>query len=181
VTDPATQRVFLWLDRAFWLIWLGFPLLIWLLVQQVRNGPAELAALAPDQAACLAELPQPARFSPTGQWVFWGSFAVEMAIYAVLLALAHRVVHRCATGQIFVAPMIASLRQIGLIIAIFPLVDLILQNLGTWAYVQTGDLLAFSGSFALDVPVIGVGLLLMTMAAAMRLAVQMHDEARLTI
>jgi hypothetical protein len=181
VTDPATQRLFYWLDRAFWLIWLGFLVLIWVLVREVQDSPAALAALAPDQAACLAELPQPALFSSAGQAVFWGGFAVEMAVYAVLLLMAHQVIHRCATGQIFVAPMIASLRRIGLVIAIFPLVDLVIQNLSAWAYVHTGDMIAFSGRFALDMPVIGVGLLLVTMAAAMQMAVQMHEDAALTI
>jgi hypothetical protein len=181
MTDPATQRLFFWLDLVFWLIWLGFLALIWVLVREVRNGPADLAALAPDQAACLAALPQPTMFSIAGQAVFWGGFAIEMAIYAVLLFLAHQVIHRCATGQIFVAAMITTLRRIGLMIAVFPVIDLLIQNVSAWAYVQTGDMVVFSGAYALNVPVLGVGLLLVTMAAAMRMAVQLHKDAELTI
>jgi hypothetical protein len=179
--DPKTQQFFNWLDWAFWLIWLGFLALIWQLVREVQNSPATLAALAPDQAACIAALPQPALFSPAGKSVFWGGFAVEMAIYAVLLVMAHQVIHRCATGQIFVAPMITTLRRIGLMIAAFPVIDLLIQNISAWAYVQTGDMVAFSGAYALNIPILGVGLLLVTMAAAMRIAVQMHEDAELTI
>jgi hypothetical protein len=181
MTDPATQRLFYWLDRAFWLIWFGFLALIWVLVREVRNSPADLAALAPDQAACLAALPQPAAFSAAGQAVFWGGFAIEMAIYAVLLFLAHQVVHRCATGQIFVAAMITTLRRIGLMIAAFPVIDLLIQNVSAWAYVRTGDMIIFSGTYALNIPVLAVGLLLVTMAVAMRMAVQLHQDAELTI
>lgn len=181
MTDPKTQRLFLWIDRAFYLIWLCFPVMIWLFVQAVQNAPAELAALAPDQAACLQALPQVAFFSTSGTWVFWTVFGIQMLFYTVLLALAHQVVHRCATGRVFVAAMIVSLRRIGIIIAAFPFVDLVMQNLSLWAYVKTGDLLVFLPSYALDVPVIGVGLLLVTMAAAMRMAVDMHSDAELTI
>ncbi len=179
--DLATQRLFVWLDRAFILIWLGFLAFVWALVREVQTAPAALAALAPDQAACLDALPQIPRFSTAGQVVFWGGFAVEVAVYAVILFLAHQVIHRCATGRVFVGAMIASLQRIGIIIAVYPLIDLAIMNLSDWAYVLTGDIIAFSGSYALDMPVMGVGLLLVTMAAAMRMAVQMHEDAALTI
>ena len=154
---------------------------IWQLVREVQNAPATLAALAPDQAVCLAGLPQIARFSTAGQVMFWGGFAVEIAIYAVILLLAHQVIHRCAAGWVFVGGMITSLQMIGIIIAAFPLIDLVIVNLSAWVYVRSGDMIAFSGSYALDVPVMGVGLLLVTMAAAMRMAVRMHEDAALTI
>jgi hypothetical protein len=181
MTDPTTHRLFYWLDRAFWLIWLGYPVFIWLLVQSVLDAPAQLLALAPDQAACLGELPLPTTFSATGQWVFWGGFAVQMALFALLLAMAHAVIHRCATGRVFVAGMISTLHRIGLLIIAFPVIDLLLQNLSMWVYVQTGDAMSFSADLALDVPVIGVGLMLITIAAAMRMAVQLHHDAELTI
>jgi hypothetical protein len=41
--------------------------------------------------------------------------------------------------------------------------------------------MTYSPDFALDLPVIGVGLLLITIAAAMRMAVQLHQDAELTI
>lgn len=179
--DAATQRLFLWLDRAFWLIWLGFPVLIWVSVQAVMNAPAEILALAPDQAACLADLPMVATFSTAGRWVFWGVFGIEMAFYAVVLGMAHGVIHRCATGRVFVDGMIGTLRNMGILIALFPVVDIILANLSLWAYVATGDIPVFLPNFALDIPVIGVGLLLITIAAAMRMAVQLHQDAELTI
>jgi hypothetical protein len=181
MTDPSAHRLFTWIDRAFWLIWLGFMALVWTLVHEVQTAPERLEALAPDQAACLSELPLVVRFSAAGQAVFWTGFAIEIVLYAVLLALAHQVVHRCATGRVFVDGMIVSLRRIGWIIAGFPLIDLAIVNLSAWIYVRTGDVLAFTGSWTFDFPVLGVGLLLVTMAAAMRLAVRLHRDAELTI
>jgi hypothetical protein len=179
--EHESQRLFVWLDRAFLLIWLGFLAFVWMLVREVLDAPKALATLAPEQAACLQGLPQLSAFSQTGQIIFWAGFAFQIAIFALILALAHQVIHRCATGQVFVDKMISSLQRIGIIIAAFPVLDLVIQNLSAWAYVQTGDLIAFSGSYALDVTVVGVGLLLVTLAAAMQMAVQMHEDAALTI
>lgn len=179
--DAATHRMFYWLDRAFWVIWLGFPVLIWVSVQAVLNAPAQILALAPDQAACLADLPMVATFSTAGASVFWGGFGFQVAFYAVVLGMAHQVIHRCATGQVFVDTMIRTLRTMGILIALFPLVDIILANLSLWAYVTTGDIPVFLPTYGLDIPVIGVGLLLVTIAAAMRMAVQLHQDAELTI
>jgi hypothetical protein len=181
MTDHTTNRLFYWLDRTFWLIWLGFPLFVWLLVQSVLDAPTQLMAQAPKEMACLADLRLPATFSPVGQWMFWSAFAVQMALLATLLVMAHAVVHRCATGRVFVSGMIRTLHGIGVLIVAIPVVDLLLQNVSTWVYVQTGDLQVFTANFALDVPVIGVGLLLVTIAAAMRMAVQLHQDAALTI
>lgn len=181
MNDPRTYRLFQWLDRAFWLIWLGFPLLIWSLMQQVLDQPAQLARIAPEQAACLAGLPQVALFSTGGKVAFWAAFSIEMAIYAILLLMVHRVIRRCARGDVFVSAMIRSLRTIGIIIAVLPVIDWTLETATGWFYVQTGDMPFFEWSFALDVPVTAVGLLLVTMAAAMRMAVTLHRDAELTI
>jgi hypothetical protein len=151
------------------------------LVREIRAAPERLAELAPDQAACLADLPQLARFTPTGQAIFWTGFAVEFAVYAVLLALAHQVIHRCATGRVLVAQMIGSLRWIGLVIAGWPLLDLLIVNLSEAAFVATGDMPFYRPTVALDLPVLGVGLLLLTMSVAMAQAVRLREDADLTI
>lgn len=169
------------LDRAFWLIWLGFPLLIWQVVAEARIGTAQLEALYPDQRACLALLPQIDAFSGAGQALFWSLLALEFTVYAVLLGLAHRVIQRCASGRIFVSEMIGTLRAIGLIIAIWPVAELLLSNLVFFVLSRLGDMKSFAPSFALDLPVLGVGLLLLTIAAAMRQAVALREEAELTI
>jgi hypothetical protein len=181
MADARTQRLFLMLDKAFWLIWLGFPILIWLIVTEVLDAPSRLVDLAPDQVACIDALPMVVNFSAIGQAAFWVSLAFELAANALLLGLAHRVIHRCATGRVFVAEMIGTLRLIGWIIALWPMADLILSNATLAVFTAMGDIAAYQPNFALDLPVLGVGLLLITMAAAMRMAVRLHDDAALTI
>lgn len=179
--DAKAARLFTWLDRGFWLIWLGFPVMLWLVVGNILSAADRLTELLPEEAACIARLPQVMNFSALGQGVYWTGFAVTTGMYVVLLALAHRVIHDCAAGRIFMAQMIGSLRSIGWLILLFPVVDLALGNLAMAAYVATGDLPQFLPDFALDVPVMGVGVLMVTMAAAMRLAARLQQDAALTI
>jgi hypothetical protein len=179
--DTKAEQLFTWLDRGFWLIWAGFPLLIWAVIHGTLTAPDQLAAQLPDQAACIASLPNVRTLHLWSQLVFWGSFGVEFALYAVLLAHAHLVIHRCALGQVFVDPMIRVLRRVGLIIAAFPVLDLALGNLTNWVLYAAGDTAVFQPSFALDLPVLGVGLLLLAVAYAMRQAVALHRDATLTI
>ncbi|MEI6099782.1 MAG: hypothetical protein WCS20_16125 [Alphaproteobacteria bacterium] len=179
--ETKSDGLFTWLDRGFWLIWAGFPLLIWAMVDGTLSAPDLLAAQLPDQAACIANLPNATTLHPMSQAVFWGAFAVTTSVYAVLLAHAHLVIHRCAQGQVFVAPMIGILRRIGVIIATFPLLDLAMGNLFAWVVYASGDSAVFLPTYALDLPVVGVGLLLLAIAYAMRQAVALHRDAALTI
>jgi hypothetical protein len=181
VAGKGAERLFTWLDRGFWLVWVAFPLLIWAIVRGTLTAPDQLAAQFPEQAACIAALPHVLTLQPLSQAVFWGGFAVEFAIYAVLLAHAHLVIHRCAKGQVFVTPMIGILRRIGAIITLFPLFDLVMGNLITLTLYAQGDVAVFQPSFALDVPVLGVGLLLLALAHAMQQGVALQRDAALTI
>lgn len=181
MNNHATQRLFIYADRAFWLIWLAFPILVWLTVRDVLDAPATLAAVAPQQQACLQTLPLVVNFSQAGQVIYWLLVSVELGLYVVLLGMAHRVIHTCAVGRVFVADMIGTLRLIGWIITLWPVADLILSNLafGFWTY--QGDLAAFVPNYALDLPVVGVGMLLIVMAQAMQMAIALHRDAELTI
>jgi hypothetical protein len=179
--EGSAETLFTWLDRSFWLVWLGFPLLCWSVVHGTLTAPDQLAAQLPDQAACIARLPNVMTLHPWSQAVFWGTFAFENLVYAVLLAHAHLVIHRCARGQVFVQPMIAILRRIGAIITGFPLLDLAFGNLVSWVLYLQGDVAVFQPSFALDVPVVGVGLLLLAIGYAMRQGVSLQRDAALTI
>jgi hypothetical protein len=108
---------------------------------------------------------------------FWSGIVCQFTVYAVLLAPAHMVIHRCATGQIFVDGMIRILRRIGLIISFWPVIDLCLGNLANWTAYAAGGLAIYEPLLALDLPVVGVGLLLV----AMRMAVALRQDVDLTI
>jgi hypothetical protein len=180
-TDVRTERLFVWMDRAFWLIWLAFPVLIWLLVSEVLAMPERLAELAPDLAGCLAALPQLANFSLVGRAAFWLGFSAEFVVYAVILALAHLVIHRCAVGRALFDDMIRVLRWIGIVIAGWSAAEVVLANLLGLALLASGDVPVFEPVFTLDLPVLGVGLLIVALSVAMGHAVRLREDADLTI
>ena len=174
-------RLFRWLDRAFWAVWIGFPVFAAVVVTDILRARDRIASAMPEAAACLADLPDPARFTATGQALFWGAIALHFAIYAGLLALGHAVVRDCARGRVFVAPLVARLQALGALVAAYPLVDLAVSNGLGAALAATGDLPAFAPDLALDVTVLGVGLLLLALATAMAAALRLREDADLTI
>lgn len=177
----ADGRLFRWMDKGFWLIWLAYPAMVAVLALDVTRDPATLEGLSPEQQACVATLPFVGRFSRAGQAVFWAGFAFELALFGVLLALGHRAVRRCARGRVLVGEMIGSLRAIGLAITGWALAKPVVSNLSLWALYNLGDAPWLGPDLVLDAPMLGFGLLTLTMAGAMAQAVRLREEADLTI
>ncbi len=181
MSGARPDGLFAWLNRAFWGVWLAFPVYLWIVVRDILGQARALTVLAPDQAACLAGLPLVTSFSLPGKLVFWAGFGLNFLLFALVLGLAHSVIRSCAQGRLFVAPLVRVLGWIALIITLFPVWDLGLSNLMAVALVATGDLPAFLPDLAFDVTVFGVGLLLLAIAAAMRQAMGLQRDAELTI
>lgn len=178
MTGIASQRVFRVLEKAFWALWLFFPVYVVVLVREILADPV---AAYPGLAECAGVIPQVAGFGLAGQAVFWSGFALHLVVFAALVALAHAVVRSCARGRMFVAPLVRHLRHIGWIVVCYPVLDLAVVNLSGMALEATGDLPGFAPTFALDLPTLGVGLLLLTMAMAMGQAMVLQQDADLTI
>jgi len=177
---PET-RLFLWLDRCFWAVWLGFPIYAGVVVSDILRARAMIADTVPETAICLADLPDPTRFSVSGQVLFWGWITLHFVFYAGVLALGHAVVRDCTRGRIFVAPLIARIKLIGVLVAAYPLLELALANAVAAALAAMGDLPTFAPELAFDVTVLGVGLLLLALASAMAAALRLREDADLTI
>jgi Protein of unknown function (DUF2975) len=178
---PANSRWYTLLDRAFWLIWLFFPLLIWMVLRSANDEAALKEQLPNLDPACLAALPQTANFSTAGLWASNGYIVWQLALYAALLFIAHRTVHRCAQGRIFVDDTLKALHAVGMIIIAFPLVDLILINALAFFLVVTGDLPSFTPNFLFDIAPFGVGLLILTMRMVIQHAIALKQDHDLTI
>jgi hypothetical protein len=169
------------LERIYRAIWIAFPIYVAYQVWQVLTLPDRLAGLDPALASCMQHLPIVTSFSVAGMVVYWTAFAIEMGIYAALLVLGHRVLARCAGGRIFVPDLVGSLRAIALIITIMPVFDLVLQNALLGLLAALGDMPFYTPSFDFDVTIFGVGLLMLTVTAAMGRAVAMREDQDLTI
>ncbi len=175
------SRQFVWLDRLCWLAWLVFPFLIWSTYQSLNDANALQAQLPDIDPNCVKSLPQVPSFSPLGKAATFGYLAAQYVIYAVLLALAHLTIHRCAVGKIFVADTLKTLGIAGAIIVAWPFVDLALGNLHALLLYRTGDLKSFTPNYLFDVAPFGVGLLILTMRAVIRHAIALKQDNDLTI
>jgi hypothetical protein len=180
MTPARRQALHRWLDRAFTLIWLGFPVVLALSARDALTMRARAAA-DPSFAPCAGLVPDVAALGQLAAALWWGAFAIEFAFYAAVLFLAHRVVRRCAQGRALVAEMIGTLRAIGLLIASWPVVDLVLSNGLMAALHALGELPFWEAHLLPDLPTLGVGLLFLTMAEAMAQAVALREDADLTI
>ena len=176
------MKLFKTLDRLFWLVWLAFPVIIWLSYLSVQGQSADLLAeLPPAFAACADALPNITKFSTGGKAAVIVFFLAQFLIYGALLALAHLTIHRFARGQVFVADTLRTLGLLGIIIALWPFFDLLSSNLLGLAVRATGDMKGFAPDFLFDIGPFGVGLLIITLRAALRHAIAMKHDQDLTI
>ena len=118
------QRWFRRLDWAFWMIWAAFPVMVWLAYRTNTTASAALAeSLSPDQAKCAGIVANPLGMSGVGQVLFWSLFALQLSFVAALIGILHRIVHRFASGRIFVSETLQGVWLMGIILMIWPFVD----------------------------------------------------------
>ncbi len=175
------KRFFTILDRLFWIVWLLFPVFMWLVVQGALTESATIADISRVSAVCADLIPQVRNFSLGGKAVVFTYVALAFLIYGVLLAIAHVTIHRFATGQVFVANTLRALGLLGLIVVIWPFFDLAAANLVNYGILLTGDVKTFEPMTIFDVGPLGVGLLILTIRTALQHAIVMKQEQDLTI
>lgn len=174
-------RLFVVLDRLFWLVWVALPIVMWLTYSTVLDQSAVRAELPADASNCADLLPQVALFSRSGKAGVLGYFVFQYAVYAWLLFLAHTAIHRCATGRVFVSGTLDTLKLLGIIIVAWPFADLAASNLLEYALTLTGDLKHYNLNLLFDVGPFGVGLLILTMRAVLGHAIVLKQDHDLTI
>jgi Protein of unknown function (DUF2975) len=175
------KPLIIWLDRAFWLVWLLFPSLLWLTYRSVAD-----ASLIPElypgiDPTCLEKLPQVPNFTQGGKIATYILVTAQLSMYALMLAFAHLTIHRFAKGRIFVQDTLKTLSLIAWAVIIWPIFDLIASNIWQYVIYRTGDMPSYVPYSALDVAPIGVGLLLLTMRVAIGHAIVMKQDQDLTI
>lgn len=174
-------RVFQWLDKLFWLVWLAFPVLLWQTYATVIDQSTLAAELPKGAENCAELIPRVANFSFQGKASFVVYFVGQYVIYALLLWLAHTAIHRCATGRVFVSDTLQTLGLLGVIIVFWPFYELITTNLLAYSLTVTGDMKTYRPDFLFDVGPLGVGLLILAMRAVIGHAINIKKDHDLTI
>ncbi len=179
--DTIQTPTFVVLDRLFWLVWLAFPVLIFLTYRSLSDGNALQAQLPDVDPACVASIPQVANFSVAGKAATFAYYCWQYAIYAVLLAFAHMTIHRCAVGKAFVVDTLRALGVLGAIVVAWPFADLALSNLLAFIVYRTQDVKTFEANYFFDIGPFGVGLLLLTIRTVIAHAIALKQDHDLTI
>lgn len=179
--NPPESRLFIWLDRLFWLLWPAFAGMILLAYMATVTGDQQIAASGTIKEECLAQLPRFSAFSAGGKTAYWVLFSFEFLVYGALLALAHLMIHRFARGRVFVADTLSSLKWLGMIVTAWPFYEILSSNGLTYALYRLGDLKLFQPTLVPDLPVFAVGLMILTLYAVMRRAIELKTDTDLTI
>lgn len=175
-------RWFRRLDLAFWAIWAALPVVVWLAYRANTTASASIAAsLSPENAKCAGLVANPLDMSPHGQSLFWALFALQLSFFAVLIGILHRMVHRFASGRIFVAETLQGVWWMGIILVIWPFVDLTSSNTVAYLLHEFGDIKFFLPSYNVDIGTIAGGVFLMALKFVIEHAILLQSENELTI
>ncbi|MBK5653857.1 MAG: DUF2975 domain-containing protein, partial [Rhizobium sp.] len=170
------------LDRAFWVIWLSLPVVLWLAYYRTTTAPGTIAeSLGGEQAKCASIVVNPLAMSTTGQLLFWSLFALGVSFYAVLIGMLHRMVNRFANGRIFVSETLQGVWWMGIFLVVWPFIDTITTNAVIYVLYRIGDIKFLLLNYNLDVGTIAGGVFLMALKFVIEHAILLQSEHDLTI
>ncbi len=179
-----SERRFDWftrLDRAFWVVWLLFALLVVLAYRQASD-PGAAFEVMPGRADCRDLLPHPARMSTAGRTIYWLLFAFQLSIYVVLLTVLHRIIHRFARRQVFVAETLERVWFMGLVLIAWPFLEAVVGYSALALLKWFGDLPGIKIPVpTLDVGPLAVGLFLIAIKYVLEQAIALKTDNDLTV
>lgn len=183
MTQDFNVRIkrFVMLDRLFWLVWLGLPVMIWVAYSTANDPSALVAQLPPGLAQCARLMVRPGEMSPDGRVLYWALFGLQISIYLVLLGALHLVVHRFARGQVFVSETLPTVFWLGVTLIVWPFLDTAATQMVLAALKARGDVPVYLESYAIDVAPVAVGLFLVALYYVLDHAIAMKSEHDLTI
>lgn len=176
-----STRWFRIFDKAFWLIWLGFPLMMWLVYLTNTNAPQIGEQLPTEYKNCVALMPTPQTMQGLSAAIFWGMFVFNFSIYVIVLTVFHVIVHRFACGQIYVSETLASLQLVAIALIAWPFLDSLVQNAGLYALHQRGDLPIYLPNMVIDIGPVAIGVFLLAIKLMLNHAIALKSEHDLTI
>lgn len=184
MTSTAPSEATRWFrvfDRVFWLIWLGFPLMMWLVYQANTDAPQVAEQLPPEYKNCAALLPSPQTMHGLSAAIFWGMFISNFSIYFVVLTVFHVILHRFARGRIYVSETLASLQLVAIVLIVWPFLDALVQSTGLYALHQRGDLPLNTPRMVIDIGPVAIGVFLLAIKHMLKHAIALKSEHDLTI
>jgi hypothetical protein len=175
--DVHAQRLFIQINRLFWLIWVLLPFCLYKAIPWLEGSPDQL--FLAHQEPCAGNAVK--TLSETGQYFAWLYFGINTGIYLVLFGLMHRLVHGFAAGKVFLKQTLVMMSYIAGLVICWPLVNVVSFNLVGWQLANMGDLQVFQPDFRMDVMTLGSGFFLLVIRVILSHALALHEESRFTI
>jgi Protein of unknown function (DUF2975) len=178
--STTQSRWFNIMDKAFWLLWIAFPISFFVIAWLVLDPHTYQAGLTPAQIACVGDLKTPPNYSLLGKVVFWSKFVFDFVFYGCLLFILHSTIHRFAKGNIFDAFTLRKMHWLGVILIAYPIIAFFLVFCMSAILRMTGDANELIGN-VFDVAPIAVGVFIMSIKFVLQNAMILKSENDLTI
>ena len=164
------------IDRLFWLVWILYP---YVFFSNILADGFEQVGTPPE--VCKPWLFDYASLTPRNLALLWTDAGAEFIVWGIGLGLGHWVIHRAAKGRVLVTEIIWPVRAMGLLLLVWPVVSLILDNLVVWSVASAVPALDYAPIWVPDVVPIGFGLFTLVIATVLSHAVDLARETELTI
>jgi Protein of unknown function (DUF2975) len=174
------RRWFNFMDKAFWLLWIAFPITFGVIVWIILDPHTYQTGLTAAQITCLGDFKTPLTYSPLGKFAFWSNFVFDFVFYACLLFILHSTIHRFARGNIFDGHTLRNMQWLGVILIGYPIFKFLTVYTMAEILRATGDAAESFGNF-FDVGPIAVGVFIMSIKFVLQNAMTLKSENDLTI
>jgi len=181
VTLESNMALFRRLNRLFWLVWLAYPVTVWLSVHSMLDIATLRDLMKSNPAGCMESLPILANFSLNGQILYWVLFATAHGFFVAMLVVVHLAIRRFARGHLFVLKTLASFRQLGFLIVGWAVYQCVFNNLVAYGLFLTGDVQNFRPDYSIDLPTLAVGVFILTFKFILERAIMLQEDVDLTI
>ena len=164
------------IDRLFWLVWLCYPIVFF---RDLQSGGFEQLGTPPE--ICRPWLLDYAALGPRDVALLWANRGAQFVVWGIGLGLGHWVIHRAARGRVLVAEIVWPVQALGLVLLIWPVAGLVLDNLVVWSIASTIPGQDYAPIWLPDTVAMGFGLFTLVIARVLRQAVELARETELTI
>jgi hypothetical protein len=169
-------KIFRLIDRLFWLVWICYPYVFITTVQ--LNGFAQVGT---PPEVCRPWLLDYNAFTPLAVALLWTDATAQFIVWGVGLGLGHWLVHRAAKGRVLVTEIIWPVRTLGLLLLIWPVLQLVLANLVAWSIASVVPGQDYVPIWFPDIVPLGFGMIVIVIATVLSHAVDLARETELTI
>ena len=173
--DLRTINILKGVNVFFWFIWAAIPFCIaaslsWWDMTTIFEGPNTVCSETAMKG-----------FSENGKIATTVFFVIDTMLSIILFALMHILVHASASGRVFIQKTLSILGYMAALVTAWPFISIGSLNITKYYLFSIGDLPSFDPEYMIDVVMLGCGLFVFVLRLIFRHALNLHEDARLTV